>query len=59
MGEGEGSSENGGEGGAGGGGGGGVVHSKLILVPEKMLNKTFNLKMTVCKAASRGCNQNP
>ena len=53
MGEGEGSSENVGEGGAG------VVHSKLILVPEKMLNKTFNLKMTVCKAASRGCNQNP
>ena len=57
MGEGEGSSENVGEGGAGGGAG--VVHSKLILVPEKMLNKTFNLKMTVCKAASRGCNQNP
>ena len=55
MGEGEGSSENVGK----GGGGAGVVHSKLILVPEKMLNKTFNLKMTVCKAASRGCNQNP
>ena len=58
MGEGEGSSENVGEGG-GGGGEAGVVHSKQILVPEKMLNKTFNLTMTVCKAASRGCNQNP
>ena len=43
----------------GGGEGAGVVHSKLILVPVKMLNKTFNLKMAVCKAASRGCNQNP
>ena len=24
-----------------------VVHSKVILVPQKMLSKTFNLKMTV------------
>ena len=39
--------------------GGGVVHSKVILVPQKMLNKTSNLKMAFCKAASSGCNQNP
>ena len=37
-----------------GGGGGGskygeVVHSKGILVPQKMLNKNSNLKMAVCK----------
>ena len=39
--------------------GGGLVYSKVILVPQKMLNKTSNLKMAVCKAASRRCNQNP
>ena len=43
----------------GGGGGGGVVHIKIILVPQKMLNKTSNLKMAVCKRVRGGCNQNP
>ena len=37
----------------------GVVHSKVILVPQKMLNKTWIFEMAVCKAAGRGCNQNP
>ena len=45
--------------GAGAGAGRGVVHSKVILVPQKMLNKTWILKMAVCKAASREFNQNP
>ena len=26
---------------------------------QKMLNKTWNLKMALCKVASRKCNQNP
>ena len=46
-------------GGGGGGGGGGVVHIKIILVPQKMRNKTSNLKMAVCKRVRGGCNQNP
>ena len=37
---------------------GGVVHSRVTLVPQKILNKTSKLKMAVCKSASRGCNQN-
>ena len=45
--------------GLGAGAGRGVVHSKVILVPQKMLNKTWILKMAVCKAASREFNQNP
>ena len=36
-----------------------LIPCKVILMPQKMLNKTSNLKMAVCKAASRGCNQNP
>ena len=35
----------------------GVAHSKVTLVPQKMLNKTCNSKIASCKAASRGCNQ--
>ena len=34
------------------------VHIKVILVLQKMLYKTSNLKMAVCKAVRRGCNQN-
>ena len=36
-----------------------LILCEVILVPQKMLNKTSNLKMAVCKGASRGCNQNP
>ena len=32
----------------------GVVHSKVILVLEKMLNKTSNLKMAVLKLPAEG-----
>ena len=35
----------------------GAVHSKAILVRQKRLNRTSNLKMAVCKVASRGCTQ--
>ena len=38
-------------------GGGGPF--QVLLVPQKMLNKASNLKIAVCKAASRGSNQNP
>ena len=31
----------------------GVIHSKVILVPQKMLNKTSNLKMGVWKLPGR------
>ena len=30
------------------------IHSKVLLVPQKMLSKTWNLEMVVSKAASRG-----
>ena len=35
-----------------------AVHSKVNLVPQKMLKKTSSFKMAVSKAASRRCSQN-